>query len=172
MCARERVERMEQYEAHMQAGNPLLAANTIRRCAQLLEDAELSAMTEKAEVEAWKFIAKNSKESTHSRLSAIDKILRVQTLPSEPSLTALRTRLEAQLKREKAALEKAEAARKKNEGVTLGMTHEEVTASSWGKPKRVNTSIYSFGTHEQWVYEGSNYLYFRNGKLHSIQTGQ
>jgi hypothetical protein len=69
-----------------------------------------------------------------------------------------------------AAAEKADRARRKHEGVHIGMTQREVTESSWGFPEHVNKTIYSFGTHEQWVYPGSQYLYFENGVLTSIQT--
>ena len=41
--------------------------------------------------------------------------------------------------------------------------------SSWGKPRKVNRSTYTFGVHEQWVYDGG-YLYFEDGKLTSIQN--
>jgi hypothetical protein len=65
---------------------------------------------------------------------------------------------------------RAFAALQKRTGVTIGMTQEDVLASSWGKPSRVNRSTYSFGVHEQWVYGGRNYLYFKNGILTSIQN--
>lgn len=42
--------------------------------------------------------------------------------------------------------------------------------AGWGKPQEVNRSTYSFGTKEQWVYGGRNYLYFTNNKLDSIQN--
>jgi hypothetical protein len=64
----------------------------------------------------------------------------------------------------------AEKARRRKEGVAIGMTPEEVIASSWGKPQSINRSTYSFGVHEQWVYGSRNYLYFKNGKLDSIQN--
>lgn len=45
-----------------------------------------------------------------------------------------------------------------------------------GSPSRVNTSVGSYGKHEQWVYdnwgtgnESKAYLYFRNGTLTSWQ---
>lgn len=40
---------------------------------------------------------------------------------------------------------------------------------SWGDPLDINTSIGSWGRHEQWCYR-SSYLYFENGKLTSIQN--
>jgi hypothetical protein len=72
-------------------------------------------------------------------------------------------------------LQKTEAERKriaKTQGVHVGMTKEEVLGSNWGKPEKVNTTINSYGRHEQWVYHGSNYLYFDNDHLTSIQTGR
>jgi hypothetical protein len=65
---------------------------------------------------------------------------------------------------------KAFAAVQRKEGVWIGMSAEEARASSWGRPERVNRSIYSFGVHEQWVYGGRNYLYFKDGVLTSIQN--
>jgi len=64
----------------------------------------------------------------------------------------------------------AEKARRKKEGVHLGMTQQEVIDSSWGKPQSVNRSTYTFGTREQWVYGSGNYLYFKDGILNSIQN--
>lgn len=64
----------------------------------------------------------------------------------------------------------AEKARRRREGVAIGMTPEEVIASSWGKPQSINRTTYSFGVHEQWVFGGRNYLYFKNGRLDSIQN--
>lgn len=41
---------------------------------------------------------------------------------------------------------------------------------SWGEPESINRTSGSYGTHEQWVYGGNNYLYFENGVLTSIQN--
>lgn len=64
----------------------------------------------------------------------------------------------------------AEKAKRKKEGVHLGMTQQEVIDSSWGKPRSINRSTYTFGTREQWVYGSGNYLYFKDGILNSIQN--
>lgn len=80
--------------------------------------------------------------------------------------------LAAKQKREaeaKVALEKAERARRKREGVKIGMTTEQVLMSNWGKPERVNVTVSARGSSEQWVYSGQQYLYFDNGILTSIQ---
>lgn len=57
----------------------------------------------------------------------------------------------------------------KRRGVAIGMTKEQVVASSWGRPQNINQSHGSFGTHEQWVYTGG-YLYFENGILSAVQN--
>lgn len=58
----------------------------------------------------------------------------------------------------------------KRQGVTIGMSKEQVLGSSWGKPQNVNRTINAYGEREQWVYGGRNYLYFENGTLTSIQN--
>lgn len=68
-------------------------------------------------------------------------------------------------------LRAADQQRAKSRGVRIGMTKSDALASTWGKPRKINTTINAAGTHEQWVYRGSNYLYFANGILTSIQTG-
>jgi len=52
------------------------------------------------------------------------------------------------------------------------MTMAQVLASSWGKPSKKNVTVTSGVTHEQWVYGNSNYLYFDDGILKSIQTSK
>lgn len=60
--------------------------------------------------------------------------------------------------------------KKKSEGVSIGMTQEEVLQSSWGKPKDINKTITKYGVNEQWVYANYNYLYFEDGILVTIQN--
>lgn len=72
--------------------------------------------------------------------------------------------------------EKAKAASAKKEcerrgGVKIGMTADEVKASCWGNPARVNQTITARGKHEQWVYR-SGYVYLENGTVTSIQTSR
>ncbi|MGN6831098.1 zinc-ribbon domain-containing protein [Paucibacter sp. M5-1] len=64
----------------------------------------------------------------------------------------------------------AERARKKKEGVSIGMSEQDVRDSSWGRPESINRTTSASGTREQWVYGGRNYLYFENGRLTSIQN--
>lgn len=56
--------------------------------------------------------------------------------------------------------------------VSIGMTGAQA-AASWGMPYKINKSIYGDGkVHEQWVMheDGSDYLYFEDNILTSIQT--
>lgn len=54
-------------------------------------------------------------------------------------------------------------------GAQLGMTRDQVYASCWGKPKRINKTVTASGIDEQLVY-GAGYLYLTDGVLTSIQT--
>jgi len=56
----------------------------------------------------------------------------------------------------------------KAEKIKMGMTSNQAMAS-WGYPDRINESIGSWGKDEQWIYNDRYYLYFRNGKLSSMQ---
>ena len=59
----------------------------------------------------------------------------------------------------------------KKPGAKIGMTADEVkNGTSWGTPKRVNRTVTSRGTREQWVYDKGNYLYFENEVLTSVQN--
>lgn len=53
--------------------------------------------------------------------------------------------------------------------IWIGMTDEQCKISI-GEPTKINRSVGSWGTHEQWIYSKSDvYLYFENGKLTSWQ---
>ncbi|WP_313183801.1 hypothetical protein [Lacrimispora sp.] len=74
--------------------------------------------------------------------------------------------------------EKAKASRKYNETVTItetktdpliGMTSEEVIASTWGKPIKINKTTYAWGVTEQWCYKDNRYIYLENGSVVAIQ---
>ncbi len=73
-------------------------------------------------------------------------------------------------KSEQAKLDKEVAKEKRSQGVSVGMTAEDALASSWGRPQYKNVTTGIYGTHEQWVYRGNQYLYFENGILTSMQT--
>jgi hypothetical protein len=67
---------------------------------------------------------------------------------------------------------RTDLARRKREGVSIGMSTQDALNSSWGKPDKINSTTRASGTSEQWVYRssGSGYLYFDNGVLTSIQN--
>jgi hypothetical protein len=70
----------------------------------------------------------------------------------------------------KAKIAALDRARRRKEGVTIGMFKDDVLLSSWGRPESINVTRYAFGTHEQWVYPGSQYLYFEDDRLTTIQN--
>ena len=51
----------------------------------------------------------------------------------------------------------------------IGMTKSELKQSTWGIPNDINTSEYSWGTEEQWVYDGKGYVYLENGVVTAVQ---
>ena len=51
----------------------------------------------------------------------------------------------------------------------LGMTKEEVEASLWGRPEKINRTVTQYSSREQWVYGQGQYLYFEDGILTSFQ---
>jgi len=58
--------------------------------------------------------------------------------------------------------------------IHIGMTEDQVRVA-WGKPYRINTTTGSYGEHAQWVMHDSihsDYLYFDNGVLTSIQQSK
>lgn len=58
----------------------------------------------------------------------------------------------------------------------IGMTVEQVAATCWGRPGKINRTQTGAGTYDQyvyaptWAYGQDRYLYFQNGILTSMQT--
>lgn len=50
----------------------------------------------------------------------------------------------------------------------IGMTAAQVIESTWGKPREVNKTTFSWGTTEQWVYPNYKYIYLDNGIVTAI----
>lgn len=142
------------------------ASTALRHCANVLEDKALEALVNNAELKStWKDI-KSAKVAPGDRLRQIEALRR--DWPEEAKKdegTLNRIALEA-----KKLDDAASAAAKRRSGILIGMTAEDVLASSWGRPERVNRTISARGTSEQWVYGGRNYLYFENGVLTTIQN--
>jgi hypothetical protein len=55
--------------------------------------------------------------------------------------------------------------------IWVGMTRAQLLLS-WGDPNRINRSVGSWGTHEQWVYGLSSYVYVEQGKVTSYQVSR
>lgn len=76
---------------------------------------------------------------------------------------------EASRQKRTAAVEEAIAQGK----VSIGMTTDEVL-SSWGKPSKINKTITTGGTKEQWVFQRgqskTQYVYLDNGVVRTIQS--
>jgi hypothetical protein len=89
---------------------------------------------------------------------------------SDPAYVSLVRRIERERKVKAERLARAEKALKRSQGVHIGMSKEDVLASSWGKPQHVNTTTTARGTREQWVYGLRAYLYFDDGVLSAIQN--
>lgn len=51
----------------------------------------------------------------------------------------------------------------------IGMTADEVLASTWGEPEKINRTTTVYGVSEQWVYSGNRYVYLDNGIVTAIQ---
>ncbi len=74
------------------------------------------------------------------------------------------------LEKKKALIEKAEKEKEEYEQnkPQIGMTATEVENSSWGKPKKINKTTYSWGVKEQWCYSNYRYVYLENGIVYAI----
>lgn len=57
--------------------------------------------------------------------------------------------------------------------IVIGMTGDEARRS-WGNPTKINSSVGSYGKHDQWVYDRgshrSQYIYVQNGLVTSMQS--
>ena len=166
-------DQKRKYKALFVTGRYWDAAAAIRVCAGVMGDPELTKLVADAELQSYLQDIKSPKKTAIEKLDSFDRM--AGDFPDQAKLHAdLGKRLVVQA----AAQEKADAAREKataaakrrKEGVHIGMTSEEVRGSSWGKPDSINTTTTKYGTREQWVYGIGNYLYFENGKLTAIQN--
>lgn len=79
-------------------------------------------------------------------------------------------KLEKEMKAEQDKKDEFERQLAKKPDAAIGMTKSQVrNKTNWGEPKYINTTTNRYGTHEQWVYDDYQYLYFDNGKLTTIQ---
>jgi hypothetical protein len=168
-CRTEKAQKIAEFKRLLELGEPWKAALEIRICAGVLKDPEMLAMVRQGELQDRLITAKNARATPFERMSAIEQIEEMDPQRGL-ELKALKAEVNKAVEREREKLARELAAEKRKKGVTIGMTKEDVLASNWGKPKSVNSSTYSFGVREQWVYGNGHYLYFKNGVLDSIQT--
>jgi hypothetical protein len=166
MCSADLPEALRSFDTHYRAKKFWPATNQIRRCAQVLDREDLKAKVADAEVKARVIDIENPKTPLWDKIEAIEALAR-----DHPASGAKYEALVPKLKERALAADlAAEKARKKREGVRIGMTKQDVLDSAWGRPEHINRTITSSGVHEQWVYGGRNYLYFTDGVLDSIQN--
>lgn len=168
-CISSRDSTIAEVQALLDAGDPLGAYNAARPCARAINDEALIAIETRALMAHKLQVAKNPKETATMRLSAISSLERMDQAAAAP-LAAVKKQLLAAIDREQKAAQQALAREKKKQGVSIGMTPEDVIASSWGKPENINRTTNARGTREQWVYPGGEYLYFDDNILTAIST--
>lgn len=164
-CKSNRSTQLASYNDLVKQGKDWEAAVEIRHCAQTLADPEMNKLVAESEIKSRLTDIRSVKSTKAERLQAMKALLRDYPEAGKPYESKIPT-LEAQIAKESAF---AESARRRKEGVHIGMTEDEVRQSSWGRPESVNRTIMANGTHEQWVYSGG-YLYFEDGVLTSIQN--
>lgn len=162
-------EMLATYQQHIDKKEHWKAARTIAACAAKTGDPALVEKVRSGEAISREEDANNTKLSATDRLRAIEALKELDQAKAD-KLQPLVAKLQAAEKKEEAAAQRAMLAERKKQGVSVGMTAEEVLQSSWGKPSTINRTTTSFGVREQWVYGGNNYLYFKNGKLETIQN--
>jgi hypothetical protein len=57
-----------------------------------------------------------------------------------------------------------------NKEIRIGMPADQVRAA-WGKPEKINSTVFPHSVHEQWVY-GSSYVYFEDGVMTALQQSK
>lgn len=97
-----------------------------------------------------------------------EQVLERIKVPSRAEFEKHQAEIDQQINKIKA--DAAALAKKPN--ARIGMTAKQVrNNTNWGDPDKVNETLSSNGSFQQWVY-GDEYLYFKNGRLVSIQTSR
>jgi hypothetical protein len=156
------------YEQHFKERRFKEAGDTLRDCAQATGEPAIQRAVASAHAAELIEAGANAKSSVRERVMALDR-LHAEYPEAFKGQETLYSSLQKRIAAEEAAEKRRVAAEKRKQGVSIGMTQEDVLASQWGKPRKINRSTYSWGTKEQWVYDGG-YLYFTNGVLDAIQN--
>ena len=183
-CSEDRGRITEEFDKHFAGRDYGGAAEIVRHCATTFGSADYKQQLKNAEIAGFEVEVNNEKHSAYSRLATLNAY--EKSYPDEAAKYAsLRIRLvgvnakemknEEERKRiEQAANDKKErieeARYRRSQGVEIGMTPEEVLASSWGRPRRTTKSQSSNIYTETWDYGYPNFLYFVNGQLSQIHN--
>lgn len=165
-CAATIDTKKREYAALMKERKYWDAALAIRNCSDALGTPDLAKLVRESEVASHLADINNPKLPPRSRANAMQLLARdYPDVGAKYSAQADKLIAEADRRDQE-----EERKRKRSQGVSIGMTKEDVLASSWGRPESINTTTNARGTREQWVYGGRNYLYFENGILVTIQN--
>jgi len=156
------------YEDHFRQRRYKEAGDTLRECAQMTGEPAIQRAVASAHAAELAAAGADTKASVRERVMALDR-LHAEYPDAFKGQEALYSSLQKRIAAEEAAEQRRVAAEKRKQGVRIGMTQTDVLASSWGRPNKINRTTYSWGTKEQWVYDGG-YLYFTNGVLDAIQN--
>lgn len=170
-CKRHEASLRSKYTEQMAARDFQAAELTLAHCALTLDSQELRTLMHRAWLGRMWATATDRRAQGWERASAA-RALKAHAPASEPVLSRIEAEAMRQIKTETTKAEAKERARKRQSGVHIGMTADEVLASSWGKPERINQTTTALGTREQWVYGNGNYLYLEGSVLKSIQTSR
>lgn len=178
-CQSSRAQAAAEYQ-QLIGEHPWDAAKVVRECALFLKDKELMEMLQEAEVKGYGYQIQDKSLGLETRLKSIellaadypDQAQKYQKLKQqmEMAVEGEDRRQAAESQRLSKLAEKREAAKRKSQGVSLGMTPDEVMASNWGRPRRVTRSQSSYISTEMWDYGYPNFLYFVNGRLEQIHN--
>ena len=173
-----------EYARRFAAGQFAEAVKALGDCPRLLGDQAMQVQLLDADARDRRRRIEDTRASAEDRVAALAGFAKLHPDDARTRYGTLGVQLQAKADAEAAArvrkardeydanrlrLEKAEDARRKKEGVTIGMSAEDVLRSNWGRPQKVNRTTTARGTDEQWVYPGG-YLYLRDGVLYSIQN--
>lgn len=156
--------RMDKYKQLMEKKDFWAAGLQMTPCASRVDRDDYKKLEMAAELAHYQQEIALSGRDKARKMAAINSM----TMRGHPVSDALVAELRQYEKAEAERAKAAEAKLRKSQGVSIGMTKEEVLASSWGRPQRVNKTTRASGVSEQWVY-GYNYLYFEDGVLKTIQ---
>lgn len=165
-CEDSRGDLIKAYDELTRKGQHWEAARHITHCANTTADKDLESRIAEAEIRSFKQEADDAKLPPRTRAAAAQKLVDHYPAAGAKYEKKIPEWIAAADRQERAA----EAKRRRSEGVHIGMTKDDVLASSWGRPQSINTTTTQFGTREQWVYGGRNFLYFTDGKLTAIQN--